>query len=106
MPININGNNYEWYDLTFLSEIQGKIDLLIVDGPPRVINREARYPAVPQLRSLFTDKTVIIMDDGNRKDDSTTAELWVKELSHYQCEYRATEKGAFILSPKEANDSQ
>ncbi|MDP6936790.1 MAG: class I SAM-dependent methyltransferase [Candidatus Marinimicrobia bacterium] len=99
----INGVNYLWYNPEFITEIEEKIDLLIVDGPPRILNKNARYPALPCLRSRFTHETIIIMDDANRKDDAYTADLWIKELSNYQCEYIPTEKGTFILSPIEEN---
>ena len=102
-PITINGESYQWYDSEFITKIEEKIDLLIVDGPPRILNKNARYPALPQLKSQFTKNTIIIMDDANRKDDAATAAIWEKELGNYQCEYKATEKGTFILSPKEIN---
>jgi len=86
-----------WYDNSFKNEIKRDIDLLIVDGPPRIINKNARYPALPLLKDHFSDNIVILVDDVKRKDDSDTVNRWIKELDHFESEFFATEKGAYIL---------
>ena len=75
--------------------------MLIVDGPPRIINKNARYPAIPLLKKFITDDTVILLDDGRRKDEQNTVELWLKELDKFKAEYFNTEKGTFKLSKLE-----
>ena len=50
--ITVNGESYNWYDTSFLEKIDRKIELLIVDGPPRIINKNARYPAISLLKKL------------------------------------------------------
>ena len=96
--ITVNGESYNWYDTSFLEKIEIKIELLIVDGPPRIINKNARYPAIPLLKKFITDDTVILLDDGRRKDEQNTVELWLKELDKFKAEYFNTEKGTFKLS--------
>ena len=97
----INGQNYMWYEISFLKEIKQGIDLLIVDGPPKIINKNARYPAIPLLKQYFKENTVILLDDGRRKDEQNTVELWLKELDKFKAEYFNTEKGTFKLSKLE-----
>ena len=96
--ITVNGESYNWYDTSFLEKIYRKIELLIVDGPPRIINKNARYPAIPLLKKCITDDTVILLDDGRQKDEQNTVELWLKELDKFKAEYFNTEKGAYKLS--------
>ena len=76
------------------------IDLLIVDGPPRIINKNARYPALPLLKDHFSDNIVILVDDAKRKDDSDTVKRWIDEWDYFESEFFATEKGAYILRKK------
>ena len=94
----INGQNYMWYEPSFVKEIKQNIDLLIVDGPPRIINKNARFPTIPLLKEYFTDDTVILLDDGRRKDEQNTVKLWLKELDKFTVDYFNTEKGTFKLS--------
>ena len=94
----INGQNYMWYEPSFVKEIKQNIDLLIIDGPPRIINKNARFPAIPLLKEYFTDDTVILLDDGRRKDEQNTVKLWLKELDKFTVDYFNTEKGSFKLS--------
>ena len=94
----INGQNYMWYEPSFVKEIKQNIDLLIIDGPPRIINKNARFPAIPLLKKYFTDDTVILLDDGRRKDEQNTVKLWLKELDKFTVDYFNTEKGTFKLS--------
>ena len=94
----INGQNYMWYEPSFVKEIKQNIDLLIIDGPPRIINKNARFPAIPLLKEYFTDDTVILLDDGRRKDEQNTVKLWLKELDKFNVDYFNTEKGTFKLS--------
>ena len=94
----INGQNYMWYEPSFVKEIKQNIDLLIIDGHPRNINKNARFPAIPLLKEYFTDDTVILLDDGRRKDEQNTVKLWLKELDKFNVDYFNTEKGTFKLS--------
>ena len=93
----INKQNYMWYESTFLNEINQKIDLLIIDGPPRIINKNARYPAIPLLKDHFSDNIIILVDDGKRKDDMKSVQKWIEELNYLNSEFINTEKGTFIL---------
>ena len=47
--MDINGKTWNWYDLPDLDKLPGKIDMLVVDGPPWKLQRLARYSALPVL---------------------------------------------------------
>ena len=93
----LDDQNYLWYKSTFLKEINQKIDLLIIDGPPRIINKNARYPAIPILKDYFSDNIIILIDDGKRKDDVKSVKKWIKKFDSLNSEFINTEKGTFIL---------
>ena len=44
----IDNRCYDWYE-TEKFKPSGKIDMLIIDGPPRKTGKHARYPALPLL---------------------------------------------------------
>jgi len=96
----IHHNDYLWYDINFVNNFNDKIDILIVDGPPRKTNKNARYPAIPLLKKYFSKDIIIIVDDGNRSDDKNSTMKWVKELKNINIKYIDSEKGTFILSYK------
>lgn len=91
----LNGKIWQWYDIECLSEIE-QIDLLIIDGPPEYIQKLARYPALPLLREKISNKTVIVLDDTNRRDELKIIGLWRNELNLNYI-YIPTEKGTHIL---------
>lgn len=92
----INGKKWLWYDLSLL-EIEVPIDLLVIDGPPEKTQSLARFPALPLLYKNLSDNSTIIMDDGNRRDETKIVELWQEEFHDIDCEFLEFEKGAFLL---------
>lgn len=73
-----------WYSEEKLACIsdKGKIDLLIVDGPPAYSTelRYARYPAVPFFKSSLAEDYTVVLDDINRRGEQEIAERWGQEL--------------------------
>ena len=96
---SINGEEARWYDDSSLEAVKS-IDLLIVDGPPADIAPLARYPAVPLLSGKFCDETVVLLDDGDRPDETKIVSLW-KENFGLNSSRQPMEKGAFLC--KQAN---
>ncbi len=92
----IEGVQRKWYDTAGLLP-NGKIDLMVVDGPPQSIQKLARYPALPLLRSLMAAKFTIIMDDGGRDDEREIASRWAKECGAKSNEFIPLEKGAWLI---------
>jgi hypothetical protein len=94
-------SGYKWYETKNLN-IAKKIDLLVIDGPPRTTQVLARYPAIPLLHKHFADKTLILLDDSNRKDEIIIVQKWILflESSNYKVlihRFNNFEKGLVIL---------
>jgi len=104
-PINdclIEEEIWKWYETEELSFID-KIDLLIIDGPPRTIQKLARYPAIPILYKHFSDNVVILLDDTKRLDETIIIEKWINFLENKGFNvnverYSNYEKGMVILN--------
>lgn len=80
-----------------------KTILILIDGPPGVTNKNARFPALPiLLNHLSKHRLIIVMDDYKRDDEKETFELWEslaekRHLSH-SSKVIETEKGLSILT--------
>lgn len=94
--ITINGTEWLWYDTGCFS-IDSPIDMLIVDGPPGNIQEKSRYPVLPLFYNSLNKSAVIIMDDGNREDEKSIAEMWVKEYVGFTSRFLDLERGAYVL---------
>jgi hypothetical protein len=73
------------------------IDLLVIDGPPESTQKMARYPALPLLFKYLLNESIIILDDGGRKEEKEIVEIWEKEFENISSEYLDFEKGAFLI---------
>lgn len=89
-----------------LSETLGdkkKTVLILIDGPPGVTNKNARFPALPiLLNHMSKHRLIVVMDDYSRDDEKQTFELWQalagkRYLSH-STKVIETEKGLAILT--------
>lgn len=69
---------YRWYDVD-LEDLGGRIELLVVDGPPGDTGPHSRYPALPLLRDQFADNVRVLIDDTNRKEERDVVEFWLAE---------------------------
>lgn len=69
---------FRWYDID-TNSIGGPIDVLFVDGPPGVIGKYARYPALSRFATVLTDDTVIVVDDADRPDEREVLRFWAEE---------------------------
>lgn len=89
----IDGKESLWYDDTGLQAID-RIDLLIVDGPPRNVAVDVRYPVIPLLLSKLHGNSVVLLDDGARPGEKEIVSQWKKK---YGLDYSSEpmEKGAF-----------
>lgn len=95
--ISLGGKSWLWYDTSFLGTINA-IDLLIIDGPPGNIQKMSRYPALPILLGRLSKDAIILLDDSAREDEKQIIQKWLNEFNAFECEWRATEKGATILT--------
>lgn len=80
-----------------------KTILVLIDGPPGVTNKNARFPALPiLLNHMSKHRLILVMDDYSRDDEKQTFELWQamadkRYLSH-STKVIETEKGLAILT--------
>ena len=100
----IDGETWKWYETKELI-ITDKIDLLIIDGPPRSTQNLARYPAIPLLYKYFSDNVFILLDDAKRPDEIIIIDKWIQflEKEGYKItieRYINYEKGLVLLSVK------
>jgi hypothetical protein len=92
------GEEWQWYDIASLN-VSGPIDLLIVDGPPAVQNPYARFPALPILWERLSSDMVVLVDDGDRKEEKEIVERWCEKYN-LESTYLNLEKGAYLLRQK------
>ena len=69
----------KWYELSGLA-IDGLVDFVVVDGPPVVAAKLARYPAGPAFFGRLSEGAMILLDDADRADEKTIADLWSKRF--------------------------
>ena len=98
---DIIGQSWKWYDIKGV-DLTRKVDMLVIDGPPRTTQFLARYPAVPLLHKYFSDKVLILLDDANRDDEVIIVGKWIAflEASSYKVEvhtFNHFEKGMVLL---------
>ena len=97
----INEQIWKWYNTEDLN-FPEKIDVLVIDGPPRITQILARYPAIPLLHSFFADRVLILLDDAKRDDEVITVEKWIMYLENNNFRIKVNnldnfEKGMIIL---------
>lgn len=85
-----------WYPHALMNGIE-KIDLLIVDGPPRNDSETYRWPAMWELESRMNDSAAIILDDAIRLEEANLAVAW-SDRGNYNLEIKNLEKRAGILT--------
>lgn len=96
-----NEEIWKWYNTEDLN-LPEKIDMLVIDGPPRITQILARYPAIPFLHSFFADRVLILLDDAKRNDEVITVEKWIMYLENNNFRIKVNnldnfEKGMIIL---------
>jgi predicted O-methyltransferase YrrM len=69
---------YRWYAPATWQDLV-EIDLLLVDGPPGHIGRDARYPAFPLLSPALAEEATVILDDVTREAEARIARRWQEE---------------------------
>ena len=94
--LRVRGNDCLWYSI-HPSDMNGPVDLLLIDGPPYHVHPLARYPAVPVMLPYMTANAVIILDDANRPEELHIIDLWAAEFPELSMEKLDTEKGGLKL---------
>lgn len=94
--VAIDDKRWWWYGMEGLRNV-GPVDMLIIDGPPGITQRLARYPALPMLSHLLSDDAVVLLDDASRVDEREIVKLWLEEFAEFALEEIDAEKGVAIL---------
>lgn len=93
----IAGKTYPWYSMDALAEaLPDRIDLLVVDGPPGKLGPDARWPALPLLEDRLAPDAVILLDDGDRGEETRIAYSWHERLGG-EIRYLPGGKGGWLL---------
>lgn len=79
VPVQIDDEEYSWYDVAAIRDIE-KVDVLLVDGPPKATGPFARYPAVPMVESRLSNGACIVLDDSDRPEEAATLERWLNRV--------------------------
>lgn len=96
----LNGDEFLWYRTDEIpAHIPAQsIDMLVIDGPPGFIQKNSRYPALPQLFDLLAEGCTIFLDDAVREDEKRIVALWQAEYPGLEHQYVDTERGCSILT--------
>jgi predicted O-methyltransferase YrrM len=100
-PLLLEGREWMWYDTSAFDAVHD-IDLLTVDGPPQMYNptRRVRYPALPYLLPKLSENAYILMDDADREDEKSIAEMWLRDYPVTLVRRWETERGTLLLKRK------
>ncbi len=93
----IRRRKYMWYDLAALEALDQPIDVLVIDGPPKDTQKNARYPALPLLASRLAPNSVVLLDDASRPDEQEILRDWVAEFPDFRLEMLPHLKGTAVL---------
>jgi predicted O-methyltransferase YrrM len=95
--VTVRDEVHRWYDVRSLEAVDAQVDLLVVDGPPRRIQRLARYPALPLLIDRLADNAVILVDDANRADERETVRRWQTEFPGFRVTRIVSGEGTVVM---------
>ncbi|MBA2254508.1 MAG: class I SAM-dependent methyltransferase [Chloroflexi bacterium] len=95
----VDGRSYQWYTLPADMPAPGSVDLLIVDGPPQSVDvaGSPRYPALPLLEHLLSERAVVFVDDGDRRGEQQMVDAWLATRPAWTKRTVDTVKGTIIL---------
>jgi predicted O-methyltransferase YrrM len=94
--INLNGIDWQWYDLAS-ADITNTVDILVVDGPPGNLQARSRYPALPLFAEHLSGDAVLFLDDAARPDEQAIVREWAMKYPDMSHELVNCEKGAAIF---------
>jgi predicted O-methyltransferase YrrM len=86
-----------WYDTRVLVDL-GKVDLLLIDGPPTALRADIRYPSLPFFWSRLAPGAIVLLDDAARAPERAMAAAWQRQFPDASYEYLHLEKGALRIT--------
>lgn len=95
--VRINEQTWLWYDVENIP-FDAAIDLLVIDGPHRELQKMARYPAIPLMIDRLSPDAVIVLDDADRKDEQRALQRWASEYDNLNVRFLSSMKGTAIIT--------
>jgi predicted O-methyltransferase YrrM len=95
--VKVNNDVVKWYEID-KKVINDNIDILFIDGPPRTVFNQARYPALPFFMDHLSKNSLIILDDGTREDEKSIVDRWHKEDFIKNIKLIEHEKGTYTFN--------
>lgn len=92
----IGSRSSRWYDLSGVT-LPERVDLLVVDGPPRYLQELTRYPAIPAMKDRLAPDAVVFVDDYADGGEKESVRLWCQEDGPFHVVEPRAEKGLAIL---------
>jgi predicted O-methyltransferase YrrM len=86
------GFDGKWYNV---ENPPGRIDLMVVDGPPNTIHAQTRGGA-GLVFSRLSAGGIILLDDAQRPGEKAIVERWKRDFPTMNFSYLGTEKGTVI----------
>jgi hypothetical protein len=95
----VDGRPCVWYAAAALEPLAAlpTIDLLLVDGPPGSVGPLARYPALPRFWDKLTERSLVLLDDGDRADERQIVEDWRRRYP-VTAQYVANTRGLWTIA--------
>ena len=95
----VDGQQYNWYQLPFKLAEVGPIDLLIIDGPPQRIDPQGspRYPAFPILLPQLSTAAEVFIDDAKRPAEQEMIRRWLARFPGWEAQTIQTGPGTCLL---------
>tara|TARA_B100002003_G_C14014569_1_gene489451 strand:+ start:178 stop:993 length:816 start_codon:yes stop_codon:yes gene_type:complete len=97
---HIDNHLYQWYDISVLNNVE-LIDMMIIDGPPKMLVDDYLYPVLPLFYSRLNDKSAILIYNGKRKTVERTINLWKIKYNDITAKYIDMNRGAYLVQKSE-----
>lgn len=97
VDVRINEQTWLWYDVEKIP-FDAAIDLLVIDGPHRELQKMARYPAIPLMIDRLSPDAVVVLDDAGRKDERRALQRWASEYDDLNVRFLSSQKGTAVLT--------
>ena len=94
--VDVDGHREPWYDLAG-GPTPERVDLLIVDGPPRTASPTARHPALGWFAPALHERSLVVLDDADRAGEREVVRRWMAHHPELVVAEVPTEKGCAVL---------
>lgn len=97
-PVSLADRTWTWYEPAALDGLTD-IDMVVIDGPPKDTQPQARYPALPLLMPRLVPPGLVVLHDAHRPDEQQILERWQAEYPQFRLDLLSTPKGIGVLLP-------